>query len=924
MILESSMSAATLVGRTIARYRIVERLGAGGMGEVFKAIDNVLHRPVALKILRLDVVHDEVRLRRFVGEAQSASALNHPNIVTIHDVGTSIIDGADGESQTINYIAMELIEGDTLSRRIYGGASLPALLEVMRQVADALAKAHGAGILHRDLKPDNIMVTTDGRAKVVDFGLAKLIQGDIAEHDDTVTVQIDRTREGVVLGTVGYMSPEQIEGGAIDGRSDVFSFGCVLYEAVCRKRPFVGRGTIDTLHMIQRSPHASVSTVDTALPAALERITDRCLAKDPDDRYQSMKEVVVELRLLLQQSQSGTSEPPLTGRIDGVRRRPLRGTWLMAPLVAVASIAGLATGARLTPVPETELSTYRFTPLQTMPEYEGSPVFSPDGRSVAYIADVNGVLQVFIRSLEAMRGVQLTHSVQDCVAPFWLPDGSEIYYISVAGDRDAIWSIGTAGGKARVVLQNVAAAALSPENKMLAFLREQDEPGGSSFRLWLASPPSAPPHAYLTGDFAHRMFESGSLAFSPDGLTLGAWLTVGNMAGMPHEFWLIDTKNLHAKRVLLSLSDVVGSFPFSWMPDSRRILFSGVHGADQANGLHLWIADTVTDRVRALTASSGSEAAPTVSSDGSKIVFAQEDLDTDVVSIPLVAPRLETVLSTARAEHGPVWSPSGTGFAYITNRSGTDEIWFRSNQGDWERPVATNKDFNDHSPTVYLMAPSFSPDGQRIAYLRQGAQTRLWVSPIAGGPAVPLGAEMFSSEEHFGKPTWSPDATSIAFVDHVAGRSRLVKLPLGINARPIPLIDNITQAETHWSPDGQWLTASTTKGFSLVSADGSIQRKISEGKWAVHVWSNDSAAIYGIRVDDDLHLILSRLTIEGTEHVIADLGVSPPTSQPFDGFSLSPDGKTFLTSMLKAKSDLWMLEGFDVVPPWWKRWAPFI
>lgn len=590
------MTAGTLSGRTVARYRIVERLGAGGMGEIFKAIDSVLNRPVALKVLPAEVVHDPDRLRRFVGEAQSASALNHPNIVTIHDVGSVILDDGDGVTRTIHYIAMELIEGETLSGRIYGGASLTVLLELMLQVADALAKAHSAGILHRDLKPDNIMVTTDGRAKVVDFGLAKLIQPDCQEQD-AATAHIELTRQGAVLGTVGYMSPEQIEGCAVDGRSDVFSFGCVLYEAVCRKRPFIGRGTIDTLHMIQTAPHVPVSAVDATLPADLDRITDRCLAKDPDERYQSMKEVVVELRLLLRHSQSTSLERGVTVRI-AAPRRPRR-AWLIAALATGAALIGFGVHPFLAPrADHTDLSSYRFTPVQTGPEYEGSPAFSLDGRTLAYIADVDGVLQVFTRNMESTAAVQLTHSIQDCTAPFWVPNGSEIYYISVAGDRDALWSIGAAGGTPRVVIENVSTAALSPDGKMLAFLRENDRPGGRVLRLWLASPPTGQPHAYLRAEFASRTFQTGALRFSPDASTLGAWLTVGNVAGLPPEFWLINAKTLSAKRALPSLSDIPNPFPFAWMPDSRRIVFSGVHGSDQANGLHLWIADTANDAVR--------------------------------------------------------------------------------------------------------------------------------------------------------------------------------------------------------------------------------------------------------------------------------------------------------------------------------------
>src|SRR5262249_31813383 len=220
---------------------------------------------------------------------------------------------------------------------------------------------------------------------------------------------------------------------------------------------------------------------------------------------------------------------------------------------------------------------------------------------------------------------------------------------SVARDRDALWAVGAAGGSSRVVLEDVATAAISPDGKTLAFLRRKEANESPALQLWFASPLTATPRAFTSGDFKNRTFMAGALRFSRDGKTLGAWLTV-NATGEPREFWLIDVGNMTAKQVLANLSDVPRPFPFEWMPDNRRIVFSGVHGSDQANGVHLWTADTKTDRVRALTASSSTEMWPTLSPDGKTIVFAQEDVDLDLVKIPMDAPQIQTVLSTARTE----------------------------------------------------------------------------------------------------------------------------------------------------------------------------------------------------------------------------------------------------------------------------------
>jgi eukaryotic-like serine/threonine-protein kinase len=909
------VSSPILKGQSIARFRILERIGAGGMGEVFRATDEVLQRPVALKVLSPELVHDQDRVRRFVREAQSASALNHPNIMTVYDVGMVMVDGDTGSPQAVHYIAMELIEGETIGEYIKRGEPLQTVLEFVQQVADALSKAHAIGILHRDLKPDNIMVTAEGRAKVVDFGLAKLIQ---PLQSSSPTRTLNQTREGVIRGTVGYMSPEQVTGSVVDGRSDIFSLGCVLYQAITRTRPFEGVDAIDTLHKIQHDPHSRPSLIDPTLPASLDRIVGRCLAKDPDERYQTMSELAVELRLLVRDFQSDSMETVQSGREQLSGRRVAGIAAAIAILGITLSVLWIA-GSRN---PGMDLSSYRFTPLQTLPEYEGSPAFSADGRGIAYIAEVNGVMQVFVRDLDSSGGVQLTQSLEDCAAPFWSPDGREIYYISIAGDGDALWAVNAAGGASRVVLENVVAAALSPDGRRLAFLRDPDESGGSLFRLWLASPPAAEPRLVAGHDLGDRTFLAGTLRFSPDGSTLGAWLT-SSATGLPREFWLIDPEKLKSRRVLPSLSAVPSPYPFAWLPDSRRIIFSGVHGSDQTRGTHLWMADTKTDRVRALTASSGSETSPTISPDGSRIVFVQEDIEFDLARIPLDEPRFQPLLSTSRGERDPAWSPSGTGFSYVTNRSGIDEIWFRSREGDWERPIATQKEFDDDAPTAAITGSAFSPDGQRLAYLRRGGQVRIWVSPVGGGRALPIGPELFSQGLKFGSPTWSPDASSIAFVHFTNGRGRLARIPVELNSEPLFLLNEVTAPHTRWSPDGRWLTAETEEGLFLVSPDGETKRSVSDQHWLVHAWSLDSSALYGIRIDDELHLIFSRLPVEGTEQVLANLGLSPPVIIPLDGFSLSPDGKEFIAGTLQPVGDLWMLEGFEVRPPWWRRLKPF-
>src|SRR5437667_341442 len=303
------MTIAT--GKKLGRYEIRSKIGEGGMGEVYLAEDTELHRKVALKVLPSEVAAHPDRMRRFKQEATAAAALNHPNIAHIYEIGTSptVREGAGANVSSIeeiHFIAMEFVDGYILRELIHGRQTdLTKLLRYLQHGADGLAKAHAAGIVHRDLKPDNIMVTRDGHAKILDFGLAKLIEPQhisqtspqgVSEVATAILQQ--HSKPGVVLGTVGYMSPEQAQGkvNEIDHRSDIFSFGCILYEAITRRKAFAGKDAIDSLNKIIREQPTPIANFDPDVPYDLQRIVRRCLAKDPEERYQTIKDVAIEIK----------------------------------------------------------------------------------------------------------------------------------------------------------------------------------------------------------------------------------------------------------------------------------------------------------------------------------------------------------------------------------------------------------------------------------------------------------------------------------------------------------------------------------------------------------------------------------------------------------------------------------------------------
>lgn len=309
-----SLSAGTKLGR----YEIRSQLGAGGMGEVYLAQDTKLNRKVAIKILPSKLASDHDRMRRFMQEAQAAAALNHPNIAHIYEIG---------ESENTHFIAMEFIDGHTLREMIHGGqADLGKLLRYLQHAAEGLAKAHAVGIVHRDLKPDNVMVTRDGHAKVLDFGLAKLAEPErtsgTGSSDLATAILQQQSKPGTILGTVGYMSPEQAQGKTkeIDQRSDIFSFGCILFEAVTGRRAFEGKDAIDSLNKIIREPVTPIIELNPSAPADLQRVVRRCLAKDPDERYQTIREVAIELKEVRRELKDSagvdtTVPPPPSGKL---------------------------------------------------------------------------------------------------------------------------------------------------------------------------------------------------------------------------------------------------------------------------------------------------------------------------------------------------------------------------------------------------------------------------------------------------------------------------------------------------------------------------------------------------------------------------------------------------------------------------------
>src|SRR6185436_8473492 len=422
------------VGTRLGPYEVLEMLGEGGMGQVFKARDIRLGRLVAIKQSAAQFSD------RFEREARSVAALNHPNICQVYDVGP-------------DYFVMELVDG----RPLAPVDGMRKVLDLVVQIADGLAAAHAADIVHRDLKPDNILVAPNGRVKILDFGLARAIAGDPVDQMTGAAL----TGVGTIVGTVYYMSPEQARGQAALGpQSDQFSFGLILYEPVAGQTAFVRSSSAETLTAIIRDDAAPLPA---SLPAPLRWIIERLLAKDPAERYDSTRDLYRELKQLRDRlSDAMPSASGLTTAADVAPPSKPQTKWRLALVTALAGagVASMLTWAlasrNSTGIPD--LGAYRFTSLSLDPASEREPAWSPDGRALAYTANIDGIPQVMRRELGATTALQLTRGTAPARSPFWAPDGTRVYFLR--GPIPGLWSVSAVGGEPELVILNATSAAL--------------------------------------------------------------------------------------------------------------------------------------------------------------------------------------------------------------------------------------------------------------------------------------------------------------------------------------------------------------------------------------------------------------------------------------------------------------------------------
>ncbi len=894
-----------MIGQTIAHYHILEKLGEGGMGVVYKARDLHLDRLVAIKLLPPEKTADPERKRRFVQEARAASALNHPHIVTVHDVASD---------EGVDFIVMEWVSGRTLGQAIgRKGLKLNDALKYGAQIADALAAAHGAGIVHRDLKPGNMMVTDSGLVKVLDFGLAKLTE--IATEFAATITRKPETEEGTIVGTVAYMSPEQAEGKKVDARSDIFSFGSVLYEMATGRRAFSGATKLATLTAIL---HEEPPPLEDA-PPELEKIIARCLRKDPDRRIQHMVDVKLALEDLKEESDSGKL------LAAAPRRRQRIMPWVIPALAVVVLVAtSVALWVRRQPKP------FRAPVLMQLTTDTGlttDPALSPDGKLLAYASDRsgNGGLDIWVRQVGGGEPIRLTQDPADEREPSFSPDGTMIAFRSER-EGGGIYVVSALGGPPRKIAPEGRRPRFSTDGSQIAYWSGTIG-GGAAFsarnycRIFVVASAGGAPRQ-VRSDFVGAAYPE----WAPDGRHL---LFLGNRdeklpVDESIDWWVtpLDQGPAIATGVFKATREAKLSGPLlvypwaliapTWQPDGDALIFSARSG-DSRNLWRLGISTktwTVAGLPQRLTSSPTIEESPSVAliADGSvKIAFASLGENTDIWSLPLeantgkVTGELRQWTRDTAADFHPSLSADGRKMVFVSARSGNQEISIKD-LGTGEDAVLTASRGDKYRPR-------FSPDATRVSFAtHRDKKWDIYLVPATGGAA-----EMIC--EDCGQATgWSPDGRYL-IGNSVDGRLFLVEAASRRRIDVVALSGRWFAGGT-FSSDGRWITfleLSLPWREHLAPFQG--ETPVPESAWIsvlseLNYWSPDGTLVYGVSDHDGFNCIWAQRVDSATKR---PMGSPLPIFHAhgarltvFAGVSVGRERMVF--DMAERTSNIWMAQ----------------
>ncbi len=761
--------AESLVGQMIEHYRVVAPLGTGGMGEVYLARDTKLGRSVALKILPSAVASNEGRMRRFTQEARAAAALNHPNIAHVYEIGKA------GET---HFIAMEYVDGVTLTDKIHGEKTpLGKLLKYLTQVAEGLAKAHAAGIVHRDLKPDNIMIARDDYAKILDFGLAKLIEPQRASGgeghatgESATAILAQHSMPGMIMGTAGYMSPEQAQGKVreLDHRSDIFSFGCILFEAATGQRAFQGKDPLDSLHKIVHTPAPQIRDVNSSAPDELQRIVRRCLAKEPDKRYQSIKDVAIELDELWQELKDrggldGSIPARLAGEGSAIVPQGAK-VFNTTPPVAHAThpemsqstssaeylISGIKSHKTLVLLAVLGLAVaiaagigfykYYWSRPATPPPFQDmritkltfggkaiSAVVSPDGNQVVYVVDDGGLRSLWLKQVATATDLPLRKP--EDVNYFSLaisPDGNFLYYANAGAtiQNRVLYRMPVLGGNPSKVVDDIGSPiGFSPDGKQIAFVRSALVGGGVSSgvrggsgegesALIIANADGTGERNIATrkgGPNRFGNFFFGGVVWSPDGKRIATVARDTDAAGRYQT--VVEVSVAGGEERILTSKRWYQIQRLAWLSDGSGLLMTAAEKASDARTRQIWYLSYPDGELRKITNDLNNYVGISLNADSRVLVTAQENQNTDIWVAPGGdagrANRLTSLSSNMDGFDGVRWTPDGK-IVFNSTAGGGEGIWIMESDG-------TNRKLLTTSETVDY-GPSITPDGRYIVF----------------------------------------------------------------------------------------------------------------------------------------------------------------------------------------------------------------
>ncbi len=847
-------------GHRLGPYEILVSIGAGGMGEVYKARDTRLNRDVALKVLPESFTADPDRLRRFQLEAQSAGALNHPNIVVVFDIGTQ---------DHSPYLVSELLEGETLRDRLRAGKiTTSKAIEYARQIAAGLAAAHGKGITHRDIKPENLFVTKDSRVKILDFGLAKMSAPHRSAEESATQTQV--TDPGAVLGTASYMSPEQVRAQPVDHRSDIFSLGCVLYEMLSGKRAFHGNTSVETMNAILKEDPPDLTTLDGTLPPALDRIVRHCLEKNPDDRFQSARDLAFDLDSISQTS----------GRTTAATAPKPRTNWLPWAAAAIFLVAGLGAGywagAHLDPPqqPKFHRLTFRHGRVE-------SARFAPDGNTVVYTANWNG-------------GGTKTYSVR-LDSPEFHPtvlENATLSSVSSTGELAvllqprtvAFETLGTlarvpfSGGAPREVLERVQVADWSPKGE-LAIVRDGEKDTQLEFPVGKAL-------FHTAGGISH-------IRFSPAGDRI-AFIHHPQKTGDNGQVMVMDLSG-----VSKTLSDGWGSlWGLAWMPKTNEVCFTATKGGSKRE----LRAVTLGGVERTILAQTGNLTLEDIAHDGRVLLnSATQQM------------KLSFVWSGGDPKSKNLRDLSWLDWSLVTDISpdGKAVVFFESGEGAGDQVVSYYRT-TDGAPAIKLGVgenPRLSPDGKWVAVVGMKYDD-ISILPVGPGESKHFPMPGISVNT----PFWLPDGKTLLVVGNEPGHGlRVYSLPItGGKPRPITS-EGLSSSSIVITPDGSGFAAMNESRQTAIyplrggdpvpcagievterpyafSADGSLLYVMSRGSLPGRVfrvnWKTGKRELWREIMPDD------------------SAGVND-----ISGVRLTPDGKSYAYSYVQELSELHLVEG---------------